>query len=166
MNRKAGQLIESLGLRPHPEGGYFRETWRSNLTATLQSGHGGPEGSRSIGTAIYYLLSGDEVSRLHRLKADEVWHLYSGGPLTLHLLDDRSGCRSLQLGDHTAEGPVFQTTVPAGCWFGASLPVADSFALAGCTLAPGYDHADFELGDRTHLLRQFPDHEKIIRLLT
>lgn len=166
MHHQAQRLIETLGLRPHPEGGFFRETWRSNLTTTLQGGPGGPEGSRSLGTAIYYLLSGDEVSKLHRLKADEVWHLYSGGPLALHLLDDRRGCRTLQLGDRTSHGPVFQTTVPGGCWFGASLPVADSFALAGCTLAPGYDHADFELGDRTHLLKLFSDHEEMIRRLT
>ena len=166
MHRQAKQLIESLGLRPHPEGGFFRETWRSDLTATLGGGYGGPEGHRSFGTAIYYLLAGEQVSRLHRLKADEVWHLYAGGPLTLHLLDPTSGCRSLQLGNQAATGPVFQTTVPAECWFGATLPQAVSFALAGCTLAPGYDQADFELGDRAHLLDLFPEQEKIIRQLT
>ncbi len=136
------------------------------MTATLGGGHAGPEGLRSFGTAIYYLLTGEEVSRLHRLKADEVWHLYSGGPLTLHLLDEATGCRFLQLGDRTPAGPVFQATVPAGCWFGASLPVVDSFALTGCTLAPGYDQVDFELGDRAHLLELFSDQEKIIRRLT
>lgn len=166
MHRQAKHLIETLGLRPHPEGGYFRETWRSPLTATLGGARAGSDRLRSFGTAIYYLLTGDEVSRLHRLKADEVWHLYSGGPVTLHLLDEAHGGRSLQLGDNTPTGPVFQATVPAGCWFGASLPLADSFALTGCTLAPGYDQADFELGDRGHLLELFPDHEKIIRRLT
>lgn len=166
MHQEAAHLIEALGLEPHPEGGYFRETWRSSLKATLGGGHGRPEGSRSFGTAIYYLLSGREVSRLHRLNADEVWHLYAGGPLTLHLLDEAHGCRTLQLGSQTPAGPVFQTTVAAGCWFGASLPVADSFALTGCTLAPGFDHDDFELGDRDRLLEAFPDQGEIIRLLT
>ena len=166
MHRDARQLIETLGLRPHPEGGFFRETWRSNLTATLGRGHGGPEGCRAFGTAIYYLLAGEEISRLHRLKADEVWHLYAGGPLNLHLLDEVRGFRSLQLGQDIPTGPGFQSTVPAGCWFGASLAVADSFALAGCTLAPGYDPADFELGDRAHLLELFPEHEMIIKRLT
>jgi predicted cupin superfamily sugar epimerase len=163
MHHQAEHLIATLDLRPHPEGGYFRETWRSPLKATLAGGYGGP---RSFGTAIYYLLDGEDVSRLHRLKADEVWHLYAGGPLALHLLDETAGCRSLELGGRTGAGPVFQATVPAGCWFGASLVETGSYALAGCTLAPGFDQADFELGDRAHLLSLFPEHEGLIRKLT
>ncbi len=166
MHREAAGLIESLGLEPHTEGGYFRETWRSDRTARLGGGFGGPRRRRPFGTAIYYLLDGRDVSKLHRLKMDEIWHLYAGGPLNLHLLEKGRGARVLQLGLDTAAGPVFQATVPAGCWFGASLAEEDSYALAGCTLAPGFDHADFELGLRARLLKEFPEHEEIIRRLT
>lgn len=166
MHREAVRLIQSLGLKVHPEGGYYRETWRSHLTANLAGGDRGATGRRAFGTAIYYLLAGGEVSKIHRLRADEVWHLYSGGPLTLHLLDESHGYSLLQLGRDVRGGPAYQATIPAGCWFGACLTGEDSFALAGCTLAPGYDQADFELGDRARLLTAFPDHEAIIRLLT
>jgi predicted cupin superfamily sugar epimerase len=166
MHPEAVRLIEALDLRPHPEGGYFRETWRSVLTASLAGGNGGPKGKRSFGTAIYYLLAGGEVSRIHRLKVDEIWHLYAGGPLSLHLLDETAGCRTLWLGGALPDGPAFQATVPAGCWFGALLDDPDGFALVGCTLAPGFDFEDFELGDRAQLMAAFPDQVEIIRLLT
>jgi len=166
MHPEAARLIEKLRLAPHPEGGYYRETWRSTLTADLPGTEGGPEGPRSFGTAIYYLLAGRDVSRLHRLKSDEIFHLYAGGPLTVHLLGDGEGYREIVMGDDLDAGQVFQATVPAGCWFGASLTAADAFALVGCTLAPGFDFNDFEMGGRPDLLAAFPDQDDVIRLLT
>ncbi len=166
MHPEAARLIDFLELEPHPEGGFYRETWRSGLSVNLAGGGGGPEGKRSCGTAIYYLLSGGDVSRLHRLKSDEIFHLYAGGPLAIHLLGEAGGYREIRLGNDLEAGQVFQATVKAGCWFGASLPEKDSFALVGCTLAPGFDFTDFEMGDRGQLLAAFPAHENIIRLLT
>ena len=166
MHPEAARLIDFLELEPHPEGGFYRETWRSGLTVSLAGVSGGPEGTRSFGTAIYYLLSGGEVSRLHRLKSDEIFHLYAGGPLAIHLLEETCGYRKIMLGNDLEAGQVFQATVPAGCWFGASLPEKESFALVGCTLAPGFDFNDVEMGDRGRRLAAFPSHENIIRLLT
>lgn len=166
MHPEAERLVRALGLEPHPEGGYFRETWRSHLTADLDGGRGGPRGTRSFGTAIHYLLAGRDVSRLHRLKADEIFHLYAGGPLTIHILEKETGYRKVVLGPRVEAGQVFQAVIPAGCWFGASLFEDDSFALVGCTVAPGFDFEDFEMGARSALLASFPEHEDIIRLLT
>ena len=166
MHPEAARLIDFLELEPHPEGGFYRETWRSEQTVVLTGGKGGPEGTRSFGTAIYYLMSGRDVSRFHRLKSDEIFHLYAGGPLAIHLLEEAGGYREIMLGRDIGAGQVFQATVPAGCWFGASLPEEDSFALVGCTLAPGFDFTDFEMGDRGRLLAAFPSRENIIRLLT
>ncbi|MEN8008423.1 MAG: cupin domain-containing protein [Candidatus Krumholzibacteriota bacterium] len=166
MHPEAARLIDALGLEPHPEGGYYRETWRSPLTAQLAGGPGEPARARSFGTAIYYLLAGREVSRLHRLKTDEIFHLYAGGPLVIHVLTEGEGYRNIRLGRDLDAGHTFQATVPGGGWFGASLADEDSFALVGCTLAPGFDFADFEMGGRAEMLAAFPDHEDIIRLLT
>lgn len=166
MHPEAARLIEALELAPHPEGGYYRETWRSPLKVDLAGGPGEPAGTRSFGTAIYYLLSGRDVSRLHRLKTDEIFHLYAGGPLIIHMLSEDGGYRAVTLGDDVGAGHAFQATVPGGCWFGASLAEVDSFALVGCTLAPGFDFEDFEMGGRAELLAAFPDHGKIIRQLT
>jgi predicted cupin superfamily sugar epimerase len=166
MHPEAARLVQTLGLDPHPEGGFFRETWRSSLTADLKGVGGGPAGIRNFSTAIHYLLADHDVSRLHRLKADEIFHLYAGGPLAIHILTGGEGYRKIILGPEVDRGQVFQAVIPAGCWFGASLVDADSFALVGCTVAPGFDFDDFEMGDRAALLAEFPDHEDTIRLLT
>ena len=160
------RLVSELGLAPHPEGGYYRETWRSPLTVVLDGAGGGPVGKRSYGTAIHYLLAGRDVSRLHRLKADEVFHLYAGGPLAIQVLGPGSDCREIVLGPDLAAGQVFQAVIPAGSGFGARLVGDDSFALVGCTVAPGFDFEAFEMGDRNALLEQLPEHEDSIRLLT
>jgi len=166
MHPEAVRLIADLELAPHPEGGFYRESWRSPLVANLDGNPAGPEGDRSCGTAIYYLLAGEDVSRLHRLKTDEIFHLYAGGPLVIDILEEDHGCRRIELGQDIVVGQVFQAVVPAGCWFGASLAEKEAFALVGCTVAPGFDFADFELGERASLLAAFPDHEDIIRKLT
>jgi predicted cupin superfamily sugar epimerase len=166
MHPEAERLVATLGLQPHPEGGYYRETWRSALSTEFDGTGGGPVGPRSCGTAIFYLLAGEDVSRLHRLKADEIFHLYAGGPLAIHILAEGSGYRTVTLGADLEAGQVFQAVIPAGCWFGASLVEPGTFALVGCTVAPGFDFADFEMGDRNALLDVFAEHEEIIRRLT
>lgn len=145
-----------LDLKPHPEGGAYRETYRA-----LESipGSGLPArftGDRALATAIYFLLLPGQVSRFHRLKADEVWHLYDGGPAVLHVLDPETGYRSLRLGLDAERGEAPQLVVKAGCWFAAELEPGAELLLAGCTMAPGFEFADFELGKREDLLAEFP----------
>lgn len=153
-----------LRLEPHPEGGWFRETWRSGENAT-----GLPErfaGPRALGTAILYLLRAGERSRFHRLRADEVWHFHDGGPLHLHLLAPGEGYRRLTLGRDPARGESLQCVVPGGSWFAAELAGDTGFALVGCTCAPGFEYGDFELGPREQLLQSFPEHRALVERLT
>jgi hypothetical protein len=148
LNERARQLIETLALEPHPEGGWYRETWRRESDA-------GP-----VGTAIYYLLAAGHCSRLHRLYADEVWHLYEGGPVVISRLGAR-GPEPVRL-----EAAAPQAVVPAGAWFGAELGPDVQYALLGCTMAPGFEFDRFEPGERRELERDFPHCLETIRRLT
>ncbi len=163
MTRDAEHWIRALRLEPHPEGGAFRETWRAAESAAGLPGRF--PGARAFGTAIYYLLRAGERSRLHRLRADEVWHLYDGGPLHLHLLVPGEGYRRLTLGHDVTGGESPQCLVPHGAWFGAEPAEGASFALAGCTCAPGFEYEDFELGSRDELLARFPGARALIERL-
>ncbi|MBM4131077.1 cupin domain-containing protein [bacterium] len=150
MNEQARRLVEALGLAPHPEGGWYRETWRSAVSVP------GPDGSpRAAGTSIYYLLAAGAASRLHRLAADEVWHHHQGDPVDLHLFA-ATGHRRLRLGDGRSEAPAWQAVVPAGTDFGAEVAAPGGWALLGCTLAPGFSPADFAWSDVAALSRRHP----------
>lgn len=158
--------IKKLNLQPHPEGGWFSETYRSQETidaAALPARFGA---SRCFGTSIYFLLTSDEFSSLHRIKSDEVWHFYSGSALTVVTIDDQGNREDLHLGSDPEHDQHFQAVVPAGRWFGSFVQQPAAFALVGCTVSPGFDFADFELARRDELLRSFPQHEEIIRRLT
>lgn len=164
MTRDASYWIERLGLARHPEGGFFRETYRAQGTiAAVPAARGGP---RSFSTAIYYLLPADDVSRLHRLRSDELFHFYLGSPLTVHLLDEREGYRRISLGREVEEGQALQAAVAAGVWFGATVDRPGSFALVGCTVAPGFDFADFEQARRQELVARFPEQREVVERLT
>jgi predicted cupin superfamily sugar epimerase len=146
----ANALIRTLDLRPHPEGGYFRETYRS----ASRDADG-----RCAATMIYFLLTRGQVSRFHRIDADEGWHLYLGGPLEIYELDEEqpeASPRVTVLGTRMESGEQPQHLVPAGRWFGASLARGVSYALVGCTVAPGFEFSAFELGDRDVLAARFP----------
>lgn len=166
MGTDAEHWIRAFDLVPHPEGGHFRETWRSAerlAAAALPPRFGG---ARSIGTAIVYLLRGGEHSRLHRLQADEVWHFYDGGPLLLHLLEPGGVHRRIVLGRDVAAGQWPQALVPGGAWFGAEVEPGTPFALVGCTVAPGFEFVDFEMGDREALRAGWPAHHDLVDRLT
>jgi len=157
----ASYWVKKLGLIKHPEGGYYRETYRS---AELISQQGLPaqfSGTRAFSTAIYYLLPSNEISSLHRIKSDEVWHFYAGSQLTIHVIDEKGAYAQIKLGDD-----CFQAVVHAGCWFGATVDEPQSYALVGCTVAPGFDFADFEMAKRADLLAHYPQHHAIIERLT
>lgn len=151
------KLIREYQLQPHPEGGSFRETYRS--AATL------PGSSRSLSTAIYYLLPAGQRSLLHRIGADEVWHFYLGDPLLVVELQ-AGAAKITRLGrDHT-RGEHLQHVVPAGTWFGALPAPGSTFSFVGCTVSPGFEFSDFAIGKRAELLAQFPDARESIEQLT
>jgi predicted cupin superfamily sugar epimerase len=161
----ADDVIRVLNLRPHPvEGGFFRETYRSatTLPGSVLPGHRGP---RSASTAIYYLLKPGHVSELHVLPGDEVFHFYLGSPVRmLQLRPDGSG-KEVTLGSDFAAGQLPQVVVPGGVWQGTHLLGDSGFALLGCTVAPGFDYADYRSASRAELVAKWPAFaEEIMRL--
>lgn len=159
------ELIEQLDLVKHPEGGWYRETYRSEDViqgATLPARF---TGDRSVCTAIYFLLQSGEISALHRIRSDEIWHFYAGEKMTIHVITPHAEYYPFKLGANTLAGETFQCVVPSGCWFGAEVSGV-GYTLVGCTVAPGFDFADFEMAGREAMLRQFPCHSELIRRLT
>ena len=162
----ADDAIRLLALKPHPvEGGFFRETYRSaaTLPQSVLPAHGGP---RQVSTAIYYLLKPGHVSEVHVLPGDEVFHFYLGSPVRmLQLWPDGSG-REVVLGNDLEAGQVPQLVVPATVWQGTRLVGDDGFALLGCTVAPGFDYADYRGGRRAELAAKWPAFAAEIAKLT
>ncbi|PZC47994.1 MAG: hypothetical protein C1O27_000879 [Chloroflexi bacterium] len=161
------EVIAELGLVPHPaEGGYFVETYRSDEYIGSGALPDRYEGDRAHGTSIYYLLTPDSFSAMHSLQSDEVFHFYLGDPVEmLHLWPDGSGTVPT-LGNDIMRGMKPQIVVPRGVWQGARLRAGGAFALMGTTVAPGFDFADFEHGQREDLIKNYPDHEAMITALT
>ena len=152
----AADLIALHGLRPHPEGGFYRETYRSG---------GRTARGRRYSTAIYFLLPAGARSRLHRLKSDELWHFYLGGPLTVAQIHPGGRVERTVLGPDAAAGQTQQLVVPAGVWFGAYPEPGTSYSFVGCTVAPGFDFEDFEIADAAALLAEFPGAAALIKKL-
>ena len=163
----AQQVIERLGLVPHSvEGGYFRETYRARFTLPAGSLPRQYGGSRNASTAIYYLLTPDEFSALHRVESDEVFHFYAGDPVEMLQLRPDGNGSVVCIGNDLAAGLEPQLVVPGGTWQGCRLVPGGRWALLGCTVAPGFDYADFEAGDRAQLVNQYPTHAELIAALT
>lgn len=162
----AQEYIQLLRLQPHPEGGYFAETYRSAEVIPHAALPERFSGERVFGTAIYFLLESKDVSALHRIQADEIWHFYAGGPLNVFVINPDASLRTIRLGNNLEKGEVFQAVVPAGCWFGSKPADGTEFSLVGCTVAPGFDFADLEMADRETLLAEFPQHRAVIDILT
>jgi predicted cupin superfamily sugar epimerase len=166
LDKDAQYWINHLGLTPHPEGGYYRATYKSDLTIVCSALPSSYHGDRSASTAICFLLDGLDFSAFHRIASDEVWHFYSGSSLVVHIIDPEGDYSELHLGGGSDEGEVFQAVVKAGCWFASRVKDAAGFALVGCTVAPGFDFADFELAVRSELVAAYPQHSKLIEELT
>lgn len=160
--RDARYWIQKLKLDPHPEGGYYRQTYKSDLQISAAS----LPGPHAASTAIYFLLEAEDFSAFHRLRSDELWHFYAGSPLLVHVIDRAGAYSTLHLGNDPDAGQVFQAVVPAGHWFASHVADWKSWALVGCTVAPGFEFADFEIAERAELTRQHPQHESMIRRLT
>src|SRR5436190_19313099 len=165
----AREIIDALGLEPHPiEGGFFRETYRSDGAIPAAALPGGYRSGtdRSMGTAIYSLLTADTFSELHRLPTEEVFHLYLGGPVRMLQLFPAGHGREIVIGADILAGQQPQVVVPSGVWQGSRLEPGVEFALLGATMAPGFDFADYQQGRRSDLMAQYPKHADMIRELT
>jgi len=164
-------VIRVLDLQPHPEGGFYRETFRAeDLVFPVPSPLSG-RGPRAASTAIYYLLESGSFSRFHRVRSDEVWHHYLGAPLELHLLEP-AGRTTHRLGPHLERGERPQVVVKSGV-LQAARPADDTgslgthdFSLVGCTVAPGFDFDDFEMPSRSDLVAMFPGERALIEAFT
>jgi len=166
MDEAVKRIVERFELTPHPEGGFFREVYRSATMLTHPGIPAGHASERSAGTLIYFLLADADFSAFHRVRwSDEAWHLYAGGPLELAVIGaDGALDRRLLTTDVTSGEPT--TVVPAGCWQAARLAGGVPWAFGGCTVAPGFEFDDFEMPPAAELLALFPDHAGPIRELT
>lgn len=164
------EIVTALSLSPHPEGGFYRETYRAPLVLphdAIAATHAGP---RAASTAIYFLVPRGSFSALHRIASDEVWHFYGGAPLEVVEIAEDGTLRTTVVGDALGAGERPQHVVPRGAWFGsrvrAGTEARGDHALVGCTVAPGFDFADFELATRDALTARFPAHAALIASLT
>jgi predicted cupin superfamily sugar epimerase len=164
--KSAQNWIDKLGLIPHPEGGYYRESYRSQLLIPHEALAPQFTGARLASTAIYFLLEAQNFSAFHKLRSDELWHFYTGSSMSVHVIGSEGEYSEIQLGGDAESGEVFQAIVKAGSWFASRIRDQRSFALVGCTVAPGFDFADFELGKRSDLVKLYPQHRLLIEQLT
>ena len=153
--------VDHLDLLPHPEGGFYKETYRSKENVINRNGD-----ERSASTGIYFLINSGNFSAFHKIESDEMWHFYHGSPLSVYVIHKSGELEVIKIGDNIENGEVLQAVVPAGVWFASRVDEEDSYSLVGCTVAPGFDFHDFVLADREELMKEFPQHEKIIGELT
>lgn len=157
--------IQHLDLKPHPEGGYYKETYRSAEGISAEALPTRFGGERSFSTAIFYLLQRGDYSAFHRIKSDECWHFYAGETLLIHVIENNGNYSCIKLGANPDNGEVFQSVVPATAWFAAEPANHAHFSLVGCTVSPGFDFLDFEMADQRTLSALFPAHNDIIKHL-
>ena len=166
MRTDAGYWLEKLQLTRHPEGGAFREVYRSGLMIPRQALPLFFQGDRNASTHIYFLLAKGQFSAFHRIAADELWHFYAGDPLLVYEINHSGRLVVHRLGNNPEKGEQLFAVVGAGSWF-ASAPAEESeYALVGCTVSPGFDFAEFELADREVLAGQYPEQADLIRRFT
>jgi len=157
LNKEIQKIVTDLELLPHPEGGFYKETYRSEEKIDSLN--------RELVTSIYFLLTSENVSRFHRIKSDEQWFFHAGSPLIVHTLGE-NGHEQTLIGSAFSKGEKLHFVVPKNTIFGSSVLYENSFSLVSCVVAPGFDFADFELFDSDYLLKEFPDHTTIINQLT
>ncbi len=162
----ASTLVEKLDLQPHPEGGYFKEVYRSDELIKTEGLSERYTSERCFGTSIYYMLEGEQFSAFHKLQSDETWHFYLGSSIVLHLISSEGNYSKIVLGQNLTEDEVLQYTIPKETWFAAEVKDKNSFSLVGCTVTPGFDFADFEMGDQKTLLDKFQQHQNLIKRFT
>jgi uncharacterized protein len=159
-------IVKELNLLPHPEGGYYKETYRSE--GKIPHAFLSPDfsGDRNMATGIYFLIKKGNFSALHKIKSDETWHFYYGDALEVIEIDTEGNLKITKIGSNIIEGESFQYTVKANTWFGSRVSNNGNYSLVGCTVYPGFDFNDFELANREDLIKLFPQHQNIITELT
>lgn len=163
---KVSELIKKLELLPHPEGGYYKETYRSQRTVPLDDSTEASSSLRNISTAIYFLIESENFSALHKIKSDELWHFYAGDTLEVIEMDETGNLIITPIGRNLNADETFQHMVKANTWFGSRVKKGGSFSLVGCTVSPGFDFTDFEMAKREDLIKKFPQHKSIIEAMT
>jgi len=154
--------INKLGLSSHPEGGYYKEVYRSSEVILENALPERYKGKRTFCTSIYFLLDKNQTSAFHRLKSDEIWNFYEGSSLTVYIIEKNGSLKQIKLGNNPDSGEVLQYVIEKEQWFGAEVNDKNSFSLIGCTVAPGFDFQDFELGKKEKLLNSYPSLKEII----
>lgn len=166
MNNTTEDLVAALHLKPHPEGGFFRETYRSDGEIPKEHLTKGYSGSRNYSTCIYFLLTSKNFSAFHKINQDEIWHFYDGAPLRLHIITEAGIYSNQLIGRDIKSGQTPQFVVEGGSWFAAEVEHGNSYSLIGCTVSPGFSFDDFELASRPELIALSPQNKELILRLT
>ena len=161
MEKIVEKIVNFYNLEAHPEGGYYKEVYRSNLTTQNKDNQ-----DRSILTSIFFLLTDKNSSNFHSIESDELWYYHSGSGFTVHCLSPEGHYYTIKIGPDFEAGEVFQAVVPKGTIFGSTVERENSYSLVGCAVAPGFDFSDFKLYSRIELLNKYPDYSEIIERLT
>jgi predicted cupin superfamily sugar epimerase len=160
------EIIKSLNLLPHPEGGYYKETYRSVGNINTDSLDESYNGKRSYSTCIYFLLTSGNFSAFHKIKQDEIWHFHEGSPIKLHTISENGIHQEYIIGNNFSAKQEPQLVVNGNHWFAASINEENSYALVSCTVSPGFDFNDFILPKRSELISKFPQHKELIQQYT
>ena len=163
---KVKYYIEKLGLKEHPEGGYFKEIYRSDEITKKENLPARFNGNRNFSTSIYFLLDEENISSFHKLNSDEIWHFYDGSAIKICTLKNNGELSVNVLGKNLDDGESLQVMIKKNSWFCVEVVNKESFGLVGCTVAPGFDFEDFTLAERDELIQKFPVHEKLIKRFT
>jgi len=166
MIKKVKYYIKELGLKEHPEGGYFKEVYRSDEIILKDNLPDRYNGHKNFSTSIYFLLNENDKSLFHKIKSDEIWHFYDGTAIKIYKLKNNGELKINLLGKNLKNGETLQMIIEKGNWFCAEVVDKKSFGLVGCTVAPGFDFDDFTLGRREELMKEFSEHKKLIKRFT
>ncbi|WP_066304608.1 cupin domain-containing protein [Bacillus sp. FJAT-29814] len=162
LKRDVNFWVNKLGLEPHPEGGFFKQTFVSGEQVTDEELSVQFEGRRKLYTSIYFLLTSENVSHFHRLKSDELWYFHAGSSLTIHVIHETGEYEEMKLGLNVDGGEVLQALVPKNAIFGSSVSEPNTYSIVGCMVSPGFEYQDFELFTQAELLTKYPQHKDII----
>ncbi|HBH50169.1 MAG TPA: hypothetical protein DDX98_16100 [Bacteroidales bacterium] len=154
--------IQHLGLKPHPEGGFFHEEYRSSIEIEAKNLPVGYKSAHRLATSIYYLLRSEDISRLHRLRSDELWFFHAGSPVKVIFIDTEGKKHTHLLGNNHEKAEQFSLLIPAGCIFCAEVTHPDSYGLVSCVVAPGFEFEDFEMFEKEDLVQAYPKHADLI----
>jgi len=151
--------IEKLGLQPHPEGGYYREVFRSDLQVSRSDS----PAKKQACTSIYYLLEGKDFSGFHRIASDELWYFHKGSALVIHAINEKGEHIAHEVSDSSTGS--LSVSIEAGLWFAAEIPSGEGFVLVSCAVAPGFEFSEFEMADKGKLIELYPAHEGVLERL-